>query len=359
MWHGVNLKSWILGFLLSYLSIWSISFLIGDTLVLSAWSPDTGTWIRPYGSVHKHRSEGWGTSRFGQLDVIGVDDITKTKIPAIAIWGDSHVEAFQVEQWERMQDVLMDLWRADGKALTAFGIGNSGESVADWYFKIPRYEKRCPEVIAHFIILSGLSDVFPDDPSAEHATFLSKPEYRIIEHNKEPEHRRIKVALRKCGLDFVWLPTRSFIKNTKLRFTLGPNKGPRLRNTEDAHKPEPKKSFSFLLHALSRQTTKPLIFVYCPHLPTIKDGQVRFEDPDRDIVSMFAEECRRNGLGFIDMTEDFHNYYQKTGTFPRGFPNSMPSGGHFNAGGHSLIAKAIYGATPQYINGRLDVFHSY
>jgi len=332
--------------------------LIGDTLVLYTWSPDTGTWIRPPGSVHRHRSEGWGTSRFGQLDIIGFDDITRIEIPAIAIWGDSHVEAFQVEQWERMQDVLMDMWKTDKEILTAFGIGCSGESIADWYFKIPRYEKRCPTILAHFIVLSDMSDVLPNDSPSEHSAFLSKPEYRIVERNKEPEHRWIKAVLRKCGLDFVWWPTKSLIKDTKLRFALGQHKWSRLRSTEVALEPKPGRSFSFLLHTLRRETTKPVIFVYCPHLPVIGDGKVRFKDPDANIASMFAEECRREGFGFIDMTHDFYNYYRETGGFPRGFPNSKPSEGHFNAGGHRLIAKAIYRAAPEYINRRVDAFHA-
>ena len=358
MKQGIKPTYWILGFVLAFVIIWCISFLIGDTLLLYTWSPDTGTWIRIPGSVHRCRSEGWGTSRFGQFDVIGVDDITKTKIPAIAIWGDSHVEAFNVEQWERMQEVLTGIWRAEGKALTAFGIGNSGESIADWYYKIPRYEKICPYILAHFIVLSGISDVLPDNSSAQHAVFLSKPEYHIIERNEGPEYRQIKAALRKCGLDFVWLPTKSFINNTKLRFALGPRKVSGLRNNEVTNATKPIKSFSFLLHALRRQTIKPIIFVYCPYLPSIGGGELYFRDPDKDIASLFAKECRRNGFGFIDMTKDFCNYYLETGDFPRGFPNSKPSQGHFNAGGHRLIAKAIYEATNQYTNRRTDAFHS-
>lgn len=356
--HGVNPTHWILGFFLATLIIWSISYLFGDTLLLHTWSPETGSWIRPPGSIHRHRSEGWGTSRFGELDVIGVEEVSKSEAPAIAIWGDSYVEAFQVEQWERMQEVLMGMWRADGiKSLTAFGIGKSGESVADYFFKIPRYEKQCPAIIAHFIVLSSLSDVLPDQSSSENAAFQSKPEYRIIEGNKKPEHMRIKAVLRKCGFDFVWLPTRSLIKDTKLRFCLGPPKAG-LRSTEVSHEPNTEKAFSFLLHALRHQSTKPIIFVYCPPLPAITGGEVHFKDHNADAVSVFARECRLNEIGFIDMTHDFCNYYGETGTFPRGFPNSRPSEGHFNGGGHRLIAKAIYKAVAMRIDGRFSAFHA-
>ncbi len=83
--------------------------MFGNTVNTFTYSPDAGTWVRPAGSIHRHRSEGWATSRFGQLDVIGVDDISKNTLPAVAIWGDSHVEAFNVDQSNRMQQVLHEM----------------------------------------------------------------------------------------------------------------------------------------------------------------------------------------------------------------------------------------------------------
>lgn len=355
--HNINLKHWILGFLLSFLIIWIISFLFVNTVFHYTWSPETGTWIHPPESIHRHRSEGWATSHFGQWDIIGIDDISKIKIPTIAIWGDSHVEAFQIEQREKMQEVLVGKWKDDGINLTAFGIGQSGESIADYYFKIPRYEKICPAIIAHYIIICDDTEALPDQPSAGHASFQANPDYRIIDINKEPDHMRIRTVLRKYGLDFLWSSAVTVFKGTKLRFFLGPRKT-ELLSLEVAHETQPEKAFSFLLHALTNQTTKPIVFVYCPHVPAIKGGKVHFKDPNADIVSVFARECRRNGIGFIDMTQEFCKYYLETGNFPRGFPNSSSSEGHFNSGGHRLIAKAIHRNVPLSMNARFDAFHA-
>ncbi len=358
MRSGVSLKFWIGGFFLSLLIITGISFLFGDSVLVYTWSSDLGTWIRPPGTVYRHRSEGWGTAHFGQLDVIGVRDISKTGVPAIAIWGDSHVEAFQVEQWEKMQEQLVDIWKSHGRTgLTAFGIGKSEASVADYYFQIPHYEKKCPSILAHVIIISGMDDVLPDQPSAVHGAFESKPEYRLVEHNRAPAHVRVRAALRKWGLDFVWLSAVPLIKDTKLRFSPGPA-GTGRERVEIVREPNPGKAFSFLLSALRRQTAKPVTFVYCPEAPTIKGGKVDFADRDAGIVPIFAEECRRNGIGFIDMTRDFRNYYEEEGAFPRGFSNSRPSQGHFNSGGHRLVAKAIYRAYRS-MNGISDALHTH
>ncbi len=359
MKDSLNLKHWIFGFVFSILAIWCLSFLFGDTLGLHKWSSEVGAWIRPPGSIQKMRSEGWGTSSFGQFDIIGVEDISNIKVPTIAIWGDSHVEAFQVEQEKKMQEQLMDMWRADGlMSLRSIGIGMSGQSVADYYFKIPLYEKICPSIFAHFIVISSLGDVLPNQSSANHASFQSKPNCRIIEGHKVPANWKIKALFRKFGLDFLWQPVKSLLKDTKFQFSVGPRtKIVTLKDTEIIYKTRNEKAFIFLLNALKQQTTMPIIFIYCPpNIPAILDGKVNFKDDESEAVSVFARACRNNGISFINMTSSFSNYYRETGDFPRGFPNSRPSKGHFNDGGHRLIAKAIYMFLA--MNRNFDVFYT-
>ncbi|OPY15549.1 MAG: hypothetical protein A4E66_00066 [Syntrophus sp. PtaB.Bin001] len=356
--HVVKPRQWIFGFIFAFIIIWAFSALFGDTVITYTWSPDSGTWIRPPGSIHRHRSEGWATSYFGKLDVQGINDISRIKLPAIAIWGDSHVEAFQVEQQKKMQEVLVGLLKANGiKNITAFGIGQSGDSVADYYFKIPRYEKICSTIIAHYIILTDFNDVFPNQPLVGHASFQANPRYQIVDIKGKPDHLRIRAFLRKWGLDFVWLSAVTVIKDTRLRFSPGPCKV-RLKSREVAHDQDPEKAFSFLLRALRNQTTKPIIFVYCPYVPAIDGGKVNFNDQKVNIIHVFARECRRNGIDFIDLTQDFYSCYRETGTFPRGFINTRPSEGHFNGAGHRLIAKAIYRTAYLSPNGVFDDFHT-
>jgi hypothetical protein len=130
-----------------------------------------------------------------------------------------------------------------------------------------------------------------------------------------------------------------------------------LKKNEITREHNPEQAFSFFLDALRRQTTKPIFLVYCPDIPDIKNGDVCFEDRNVDIVTMLARECRHNKIGFINMTQDFTKYYRETGSFPRGFPNSRPSQGHFNDGGHRLIALAINRAFLSTVS-RLDAFYA-
>ncbi len=222
----------------------------------------------------------------------------------------------------------------------------SGESVADYYFKIPRYEKKCPAIIAHYIIICSVTDALPDQLTAAHAVFQSKPELRIADPQKEPDHVWLRSILRKYGMDFVWSAAVTVIKDTKLRFSPGlaktgtpPAAGENKLSNPTASSVE---AFKFLMHAMRQQTEKPITFIYCPYVPIIKNNQVVFDDTEAAMVAIFAKECQKNDIGFIDMTKEFCDFYRGTGAFPRGFHNSRPSQGHFNHNGHRLIAQAIY-----------------
>ncbi|MBN1905490.1 MAG: hypothetical protein JW927_10365 [Deltaproteobacteria bacterium] len=337
----VYLSNWLFGFFFSFLFVWVLSFFFCDTVHTFSYSTEIETWVRPPGSIHRHRSEGWGDVWFGRMDVIGEADISLIKTPSVVIWGDSHMEALQIEQKNRMPQVLTDMFRADNiNTFSAFGVGMSGESIADYYLKIPRYEK-VAEIKAHYIIICDISDALPDQSTAAHAVYLSEPAYRIVDTKKVPDHINIRKFLRKFELDFLWASAVSILKDTKLRFMPGPFDSDK-NVIDDGYPLSVNEPLNFILHSLRHKTEKPIIFVYCPHLPAIKDNTVTFENKEHDSVDVFKNLCFKNGIGFIDMTNEFCSNYKETGKFPRGFQNSLVSQGHFNRDGHRIIAKAIY-----------------
>ena len=332
---------WILGALISVGLVWIISYFFVDTLNLrAAWEPAIHRWTYAAGTIHRHRSEGWGTSHIGKYDINGIPDITSLRVPVVVIWGDSHVEAWQVDDSAKAAQALTALFDAREEAIVGVGIGRSGESVADYYFKIPQYEEICPKIAVHFVLLTDFDDVMPDHQKAFHAVFESRPTLRLVDDSSRPHFMRAVGILRACNMDFAWYLLTS-LKDVKLRFALGPNRVSETNVVSDKGC-EPKAAWSFLLSRIRKQTTAPIVFVYCPHIPVIRDGTVIYDDPDATLVRLFEQECLRNGVGFLDMTDRFRKYYRKTGRFPRGFANSRPSEGHFNEAGQYLIAEAIF-----------------
>ncbi|MBI4850173.1 MAG: hypothetical protein HY808_16625 [Nitrospirae bacterium] len=329
---------------ISLLFIWGFCYFLCDSLISYEFDETLDKQIHKPGLIYKHRSEGWGTTYIGEHGIIGVKDITKDPRKKVVIWGDSHVEAFQVDDDKKLPQVISSLQgeKADN-ALMAFGVGMSGDSVADYYFDIPKYEKLAPPIIAHFIIISSIDDILPDQSADRiRGVFNSNP-YRLENNNWKPRHQNIKRLLNNLGLYFVWDLVKSFNSNMVMHFK------PATRNaysnkaradiSEGPNKVE--EAISFLMKKLRAQTVLPIIIVYCPYIPTITEGKIVSVDQGAFSIKLLAQKALQNNIVFLDMTDSFINAFNTTGKLPRGFPNSWPGYGHFNVMGHQIIALEI------------------
>ena len=72
------------------------------------------------------------------------------------------------------------------------------------------------------------------------------------------------------------------------------------------------------------------------------------------MVRAFANLLQKEGFGFINLEEAYLTHWSDTGTFHRGFNNSRPWEGHYNAAGHKIAAEAIY----RWIKENSHVVHS-
>ncbi|WP_455715911.1 SGNH/GDSL hydrolase family protein [Anaerosporobacter sp.] len=88
-----------------------------------------------------------------------------------------------------------------------------------------------------------------------------------------------------------------------------------------------------------------LVFYYMPHLELAKDGST--QATTTEYVKAFKEVAEEYDVIFIDMSEDFTNYYEKTNQLPFGFINTEVGVGHLNRYGHELVGDAIYQAILQ------------
>ena len=151
------------------------------------FEPKLNKYIHTSNTIHKNRSEGWSTTSVGKYNINAVPDITKIKGPKIALWGDSYVEAWQVNDNEKMPQVITSLLNQQEIDLFCFGIGASGDSVADYYFDMPEYEQLAQTTAAHFIIITNFTDILPDQKSdKKNGVFKSNP-FRLEYIKCEPE----------------------------------------------------------------------------------------------------------------------------------------------------------------------------
>lgn len=339
---------WIFNVLFSFLFIYLVSFFFYDSTGVWTWSPELEQYIHPDGYIHHMRSEGWGTTRFGKFGIAGIKDISEVEGNKIIIWGDSYVEAFQVNDSQKMPQLLTKLFKKKFfNNWIAVGIGQSGATIADYYFRIPKYEKIIGDIKAHIIIIGQPNeDIVPNDTNSKLSRFLITDTNQLILEKEtfQPKKTKIKSLLNRMHLDFVWNILKK-ITGTKLNLNIkkksATSNNIAKKNTKYS-KDRLSKIFDFITKKISEQTDKDIIILYAPPIPRIEKGRIFIQDENKAMMHLFSIYCKKNNLIFLDLTQDFLDLYKGQRVFPRGFLNSEPSKGHFNSLGHAIVAQKIY-----------------
>ena len=340
----------VCSFLFSCLFIWLTANLFGDSIAPWVWSPELEQFIHPSGHIHHMRSEGWGTTHLGRYGLAAIPDVTAIQGKKILIRGDSYVEAWQVNDRDKMAQALSRCFHSEGMDnWLAVGRGESGATAADYYFLIPKFERLIEGIEAHVIFFAQpKEDIMPSKPKASHHRFISitRDKFQLVRCSWTPSGIKMKAVLHRLHLDFVW-PLAKHLKAKRLRFlpdkqNIGSKEGVSSKTQKTVDQIFLSNTFDFLTSRFRQQTEKPIIFVYGPTLPKIEHDKIAFNDIYKSRIKLFAESCHRHGILFLDLTETFMDFYHRTNKFPRGFINSSPSRGHLNKNGHALVAQRLF-----------------
>ncbi len=338
----------IFSFFLSVIFIWIVGIFFCNSLIYYQYDDTLKKMIHSPKTVYKHRTEGIAETYIGLYGINGIEDITKDNRNKIVIWGDSYVQAHEVNDPDKIPQVITKRLseKGFGEKLMCFGVGMGLDSVADYYFDIPKYERLTQSVVSHFIIVTTINDTLPDKSTDEiRGIFKSNP-LRLYQDNWKPEFQKIKKALNKIKLSFIWQPVRSTLSSLKtLRFA------PTKRNNNFTNFKEFDKevysqkflsdSWTFLFKKLREQTEIPITIVYCPAIPIIQNGKVIVEDNNGDYILLFKKIAKKYNISVLNVTDTFLSFYKRSELFPRGFSNSKPSSGHFNKYGHEIVSEVI------------------
>ena len=347
---------WLLGFVIASAAIIGLSPYFITTLRVYQWSDELGDYRLKDGYVHRNRDEGWAETHYGPWGLAGTDRLEQTPV---LVWGDSYVEAHQIDDEEK---VAAQFNRMPGASpVKAVSVGHSYWSVADYYYHMPAYDKLL-QPACHFIVLAehGLKDLCPDEEG-----FRSRPDYAFIRRTLVDARRnRVMEQLNQWHLADMslapWKAVRTLTQDVRgLRFTVGP----RARSASAAREGgdsaaiagEPNDvltAWAFAIDRLKSATAKPIVLVLVPEVPYLQHGRVSLENPQSQWTVRLAALCRSMNVDLIDMTEVLVSDYLSSGRLSRGFNNGRPGSGHLNARGHALLARQIRAYLESHAVGR-------
>jgi len=317
-----------------------------DRLIPHEYDEALGKYMYAPNTYGRARQEGWATTFVGKHNTFAIKDIDKNELPKIAIWGDSAVEGLQVPDEKKMAQQVSEMFVQKGWPTIGVGIAHSANNLVDYIVDLQEYELLIPHIISHYIVFSNVEDdTLPDrNTGTERSRFWYKDGFMLFESDNRRPHQEIHDLLGKLNLRMV----SYFIgKVSRYRIQFPWNHSEAIARTDrEAEEPPYNKvdAWEFIFGELRKQTTKPITLIYTPALPHIRRGSIHLKDSsqrEKDLITI-AEVCQRHSIDFIDLTENFNDFFLKTMKFPRGFANTFPGRGHFNADGHRLIAEAIF-----------------
>ncbi|CCH49926.1 hypothetical protein [Pseudodesulfovibrio piezophilus] len=330
---------WGIGFIFSCLFIWAVSAVFLNSAVPQVWDEVLNEYVRKPGITVRFRSEGWGDTRIGQHGLQAASsDVLESKTKCLLFWGDSHGEAYQVDDEDKIISVFN---RESTTPLKGALVGQSGLSVVDYYYLLPHFEAAFPNVEGHVILLSGMGDVTPGYQNGCNGHFMSNP-FRFEEGDCSPSPRGLRWGplIYTFKLEFAYQVYLS-IKKIVFHSDEPVDTGNKNLNVLRQKSVPPDDAWEFLLAKLKRVTKKPIIFVYFPYIPRFVNGVLDLKDSKAEEKIRFQKGCAAKGFGFIDMTDAFKTLYLQKKKLPRGFMNTPQGQGHLNAQGQALIAQAL------------------
>lgn len=124
--------TWCSGMGIAVGVLWIVTSICMDSRPEQIFDSSLGRVIFKPGSARQCRKEGWATTRYGRFGFPGIPDVTKLIGPKIMIWGDSHVEAQEVADADKMATVANKLWgeRHPDQPMCFLSWGESGANFA-------------------------------------------------------------------------------------------------------------------------------------------------------------------------------------------------------------------------------------
>lgn len=326
---------WIVGFVISILIIWLISSIFHSGVSTYTWDALLERYMYTPDHVRRWRSEGWADTYVGRHQFIaGEDDIAESDKPKIIIWGDSHVEALQVPNSQKISSQYNQL--AHGQPYWALSVGGGGRGIGDIFYDIKPYSETFKNIQGNVIVLSGMGDVLPGSGSG----LLCKPLRIQKVVGGAPSWKSLMFGPIFAQLRLGWAyDAYRRCKENIVSWFLSDSSGVQPFSQEEC---PIENVWDEFLPLLEEQSEGFLIFIYCPQSPMILDGVVLLEDPADKEKKLFKAKCEEFGIGFVDLSLPFADLYLKENSFPRGFFNMPPGLGHMNEKGLEVVAKELY-----------------
>jgi len=254
--------------------------------------------------------------------------------PSVLIVGDSHVEAFQVEDRQTMGSALERRLRAEGKAWNALQYGWSGADGPDYVYSAPLLLDKFPT--QHIFLIMNDGDF--RSLSGEEArlverdgTLVAEPLTPGMVPGREPSYGgRLARRMKESGL--IYGAALRFQLDLKPQFT---EHKASAQEGMVAAAPSSEDTFERIVRGLQQAYGDKLYILYTPSQPFSPGA------PAEPQESTLLAQCQQKHMACRSLRARMINELMVNHNLVRGFSDSAPGVGHLNARGHEIVADEL------------------
>lgn len=247
--------------------------------------------------------------------------------PSFVILGDSQIEATQVDDDETMGAVIERRARAAHTPLNVVQIGWGGAG-------IPTYLGVASNVLStwptdHVVIVLNPRDFGSGALLAGNfkMTIASDGSASVKDVGHRPSTSRIKRVMQHSSLaSMVWLRGKQMWSSAREQDL--PDGAPQAAANVE-------KLVAASVHALHASYGERLAIVYTPYIGVV-------DDPATPDEALLLQACSREHVPCVSARDAMRTARDVDHVLCRGFHNTVPGIGHFNADGHEVMASVIW-----------------
>ena len=288
-----------------------------------------------FGIEQRSFTEGIAKSHFSPEGLRMTGNVRLTGASSLLLVGDSHVEAFQVQDEQTMGSILERRLRADGKPYNVLQYGWSGADGPDYVFAAPLFKEHFPSNEIVFLMNAG---DFASS-STTNAHLVARNDEVVAEASTAGSVRGRPPSFGDQRLRKV--KESGLFYSIAVRFVLDllPQLTEHKANVGErdlAATGSSQETVHLIVRALKGAYGDKIFILYTPAQPFSQQTP-----PEAQEVALLSD-CKVEGLECRSLRGRMIDDLLVRHKLARGFLNTAPGEGHLNARGHELAAEEMY-----------------
>ena len=331
--------------ILKFITAPLVAFLIINTLCFFYFNPLHGSELNPYRLEPETRSvyalEGFGILQ-SDRNGFANDDRPLADDDYILVMGTSHSKADQLLPGYRFSDILNKQFE-DQSRHWVYNLAFSGG-------KLSHIVKNFKELVTEFpnseAIVIEITDSSIIMEESVYQDALNQVVYETSVTGEELKDHTLAGQLRMNLIKYCPYLLLTYEQLSQLQtidynqiFFQGQIQTRVPSIVQDVNAEETYEMYNTCLKLMREEYDKKIIVIF--HTGIYPDVNNEIMPYENKAMQLFEEACEDNQIDFIDMREDFCNYYEKNAVLPYGFMNTSPGTGHLNKVGHQIIADRL------------------